>query len=376
MKKTQVALAALAMVASTAALAGEVSIYGTVDAAVAHANNGKGTYFDGTGAWTAPTHFGLKGGEDLGGGLKATFQLETGVSLNNGAAVSGGAGGGTLDKNGFGALFTRIATVGLSGDFGALTVGQQLSPYIVTQVMGAGAGMGPGQFFVNRMILSGYGAAAVNVSGTTSATSGILSSGSVFNYDGFFIPNAINYTSPTINGWTVNAMTTAKAGAQDGLISTSANSDSYQAYTLSGAVGSIGVGAGYHTRKNTSSGYSVYASVPLTSDLTVVVSHMNEDATKVTGGLKIGSSSGFVNYKLSDALSAQLGYARNDLSTAGTLTNVSMKYDLSKRTFTYVMYGRGTGGADASFANRGAFKYNDATAADTSNFTVGMAHSF
>ena len=372
MKKTQVALAALALMASTAALADGVTFYGTVDAAVAHANNGKGTYFDGTGAWTAPTHFGLKGSEDLGSGLKASFQLETGVSLNNGAAVSGGAGGGTLDKNGFGALFTRVATVGLSGDFGALTFGQQLSPYIVTQVVGAGAGMGPGQFFVNRMILSGYGAAAVNVSG---ATSGVLTSGSVFNYDGFFIPNAISYASPSFNGWTVNALTTLKAGAQDGTISTSASSDSYQAYTVAGSIASIGVGAGYHTRKNTSNGYSIYASVPLTSDLTVVVSHMNEDATKA-GGLKIGSSSGFVNYKLSDALSAQLGYARNDLSTAGTLTNVSMKYDLSKRTFTYVMYGRGTGGADASFANRGAFSYNDSTASDTSNFTVGMARSF
>ena len=364
MKKTQIALAALAMVASTAALA-EVTIYGTVDAAVAHANNGKGTYFDGTGAWTAPTHLGFKGAEDLGGGLKANFQLETGVSLNNGAAVSGGSASASNSTRAFGGLFTRVATVGLSGDFGGLTFGQQLSPYIVTQVVGAGAGMGPGQFFVNRMLLSGYAAAAVNVSGSSTN----------WQYDGFFIPNAINYTSPSFGGWTINAMTTTKAGSQDGTISTSNNSDSYQAYTLSGAIGSIGVGAGYHTRKSTSNGYSVYASVPLTSDLTVVVSHMNEDATKA-GGLEIGSSSGFVNYKLSDALSAQLGYARNDLSTAGTLTNLSVKYDLSKRTFTYAIYGRGTGGADASFANRGGFSFNSATASDTTNFTVGMAHSF
>jgi len=371
MKRTQVALAALALMASTAALA-EVTFYGAVDAAVAHANNGKGTYFDGTGAWTAPTHFGLKGSEDLGNGMKASFVLETGVSLNNGAAVSGGAGGGTLDKNGFGALFTRVATVGLSGEFGALTFGQQLSPYIVTQVVGAGAGMGPGQFFVNRMILSGYSAAAVNVSG---ATGGVLNSGSVFNYDGFFIPNAVNYTSPSFGGWTVNAMTTLKAGATDGVISSSTASDSYQAYTLSGAIASIGVGAGYHTRKNTSKGMSIYASIPLTSDLTGVVSYMNEDATQA-GGLKIGSTSGFVNYKLSDPLSVQLGYARNDLATAGTLTNLSMKYDLSKRTFTYAMYARGTGGADASFANRGGFSYNDPTASNTTNFTVGMSHSF
>jgi len=371
MKKTQVALAALALVASTAALADGVTIYGAVDAAVAHANNGKGTYFDGTGAWTAPTHLGFKGSEDLGGGLKASFQLETGVSLGNGAAVSGGAGGGTLSANGFGALFTRVATVGLSGEFGSLTLGQQLSPYIVTQVVGAGAGMGPGQYFVNRMILSGYGAAAVNVSG---ATAGVLDSGSPFNYDGFFIPNAIQYQSPTINGWTFNAMTTAKAGATDGVISASTNSDSYQAYTLSGAIGPIGVGAGYHTRKNTSDGLSVYGSLPLTSELTVVANYTKEDATKA-GGLEIGSSSIFANYKLSDNLSTQLAYARNDLSTAGTLTNLSMKYDLSKRTSAYAIYGRGTGGADASFANRGGFTY-DGTGSSTTNFTVGVAHSF
>jgi len=364
MKKTQVALAALALVASTAALADGVTIYGAVDAAAAHANNGKGTYFDGTGAWTAPTHLGFKGSEDLGGGMKASFQLETGVSLNNGAAVSGGSASASSSTRAFGGLFTRVATVGLSGEFGSFTFGQQLSPYIVTQVVGAGAGMGPGQYFVNRMILSGYGAAAVNVSGSSTN----------WQYDGFFIPNAINYTSPSFNGWTVNVMTTTKGGSQDGTISTQTDSDSYQAYTLSGAIGPVGVGAGYHTRKDTSNGMSMYGSLPLSSDLTVVANYTKEDATKASG-LEIGSTSVFANYRLSDPLSVQAGYARNDLSTAGTLTNLSVKYDLSKRTSTYAIYGRGTGGADASFANRGGFTYN-AGGASTDNFTVGMAHSF
>jgi predicted porin len=370
MKKTQVALAALALVASTATLA-NVTVYGAVDAAAAHAS-GKGTYFDGTGAWTAPSHLGFKGSEDLGSGMKASFQLETGISLNNGAATSGGAGGGTLSKNGFGALMTRVATVGLSGDFGSVTLGQQLSPYIVTQVVGAGAGMGPGQYFVNRMLMSGYGAAAVNVSG---ATAGVLTSGSVFNYDGFFIPNSIVYNSPSMSGWTFSAMTTTKAGATDGVISTSAASDSYQAYTLAGAIGPVGVGAGYHTRKATSNGKSLYASLPVTSDLTLVANYTKEDATKA-GGLEIGSTSIFANYRLSDPLSVQAAYARNDLSTEGTLANLSMKYDLSKRTSVYSIWARGTGGIDPSFANRGAFTFNTAGAAAVTNFTVGVSHSF
>jgi len=133
MKKTQVALAALALVASTASLA-NVTVYGAVDAAVVNANNGNGTFFDGTGAWTAPTHLGFKGSEDLGNGMKATFQLETGVSLNNGAAVSGGSASPSSSTRTFGGLFTRVSTIGLSGDFGSLTLGQQLSPYIVTHV--------------------------------------------------------------------------------------------------------------------------------------------------------------------------------------------------------------------------------------------------
>jgi len=245
-----------------------------------------------------------------------------------------------------------------------LTFGQQLSPYIVTQVVGAGAGMGPGQYFVNRMILSGYGAAAVNVSGSSTN----------WQYDGFFIPNAINYTSPSIAGWTVNVMTTTKGGARDGVISTQVESDSYQAYTLSGAVGPVAVGAGYHTRKNTSSGMSAYGSLPVTSDLTLVANFTSEDARDV-GGLKIGSSSIFANYRLSDPLSVQAAYARNDLATEGTLTNLSAKYDLSKRTFVYSIYARGTGGVDATFANRGAFSFN-AGGASTNSVTVGMSHSF
>ena len=63
------------------------------------------------------------------------------------------------------------------------------------------------------------------------------SSSTNWQFDGFFIPNTINYTSPSVNGWTVNVMTTTKGGATDGLISTQTGSDSYQAYTLSGAIG-------------------------------------------------------------------------------------------------------------------------------------------
>ena len=364
MKKTQVALAALALVASTAAMA-EVKIYGTLDAAVARSNNNVGTYFDGTGSWTAPSHLGLRGSEDLGNGLKANWNLETGVSLNNGAATSGGYGGATANTNGAGALFTRVATVGLSGEFGSLNLGQQLSPFIVTNAVGTA---GNGAFFVNRMLMVGFGgAAAANAANTN------------FPYDGFFVPNSVLYTSPAIAGWTLNAMTTTKNGAKDGAMPQAAvETDQYTAVTVNGALGPVAVNLGYQSRKNVNSGYSISASMPLTSDLTVYGNYLNNDETKTAGigtGEKIGSTSISLAYKVSPALTANLQYARNDQSNAQTLTSIGLQYALSKQTFTYASWGKGTNGAQASFADRGRTTFTG-DGADTTNVAVGVAHSF
>jgi predicted porin len=370
MKKTQVALAALALMASTAALA-EVTIYGTMDAAIAHSNNGKGTFFDGTGSWTAPTHLGLKGGEDLGNGLKANWQLETGVGLNNGAAVSGGFGSNATGTNSYNSpLFTRIATVGLSGDFGSLTVGQQLSPFIVTNAVGTA---GNGAFFVNRMLMVGFGGAAANVLATQGGTG--------FPQDGFFMPNSFLYTTPSIGGWTVNAMTTTKGGSRDGAISGPVDTDQYSAITVGGGIGPINLNAGYQTRKNVFSSYSISASTALTSDLTVYGNYLSNDETKSAGsgistGKKIGSTSVSLAYKVAPALTANLQYARNDDTDAQTLTSVGLQYALSKQTFTYASYGRGTNGVNAAFADRANNRYAGGSSADSNNFAVGIAHSF
>jgi predicted porin len=56
---------------------------------------------------------GFKGVEDLGNGLKANFQLESGFNLDDGTSAQGGT------------LFGRQAFVGLSGNFGAVNLGRQ-----------------------------------------------------------------------------------------------------------------------------------------------------------------------------------------------------------------------------------------------------------
>src|SRR6202035_5611037 len=59
------------------------------------------------------SRWGLKGVEDLGGGLKTIFTLENGFDLNSGALGQGGR------------EFGRQAFLGLSGNFGTLTFGRQ-----------------------------------------------------------------------------------------------------------------------------------------------------------------------------------------------------------------------------------------------------------
>ena len=64
---------------------------------------------------------GLRGTEDLGNGLKAIFQIETGVNVDNGSNT--GQGGQTNASSGFWA--SRDSFVGIDSNFGRLTFGRQ-----------------------------------------------------------------------------------------------------------------------------------------------------------------------------------------------------------------------------------------------------------
>jgi len=180
MKRTQIALAAVALVASTAAMAEGVTLYGTVEAAVEQSTS-NGTYLNGAGAFVAGNNFGIKGSEDLGNGLKANFTLQQGLNLNQGTADNGGGAGST---------FNQVASVGIGGDFGTITLGQQLSPFIATI---AGGTAGNGNFFVNTILMGG-----------SAANGGDNQAG------GFFVPNAMSYTSPSIGGFTATVLTSGK----------------------------------------------------------------------------------------------------------------------------------------------------------------------
>jgi GBP family porin len=121
MKKTLM-VAALSGVFATAAHAqSSVTLYGLIDAGITYTNNVKNSATGAHGAnWQQTSgaingsRWGLRGAEDLGGGLKAIFVLENGFNINSGALGQGSR------------LFGRQAFVGLSSSqFGSVTAGRQ-----------------------------------------------------------------------------------------------------------------------------------------------------------------------------------------------------------------------------------------------------------
>jgi len=93
-----------------------VTLYGDIGGGVRWVNGQKGGSVVGfNNNILTVNRFGLYGKEELGGGLKAIFKLESGFNSGTGAAKTAGV------------LFSQAAFVGLSGDFGRLTFGRQVS---------------------------------------------------------------------------------------------------------------------------------------------------------------------------------------------------------------------------------------------------------
>lgn len=104
-----------------------VTIYGLLDASVEHldhvgAAGASLTRMPGLTGGAAPSRLGIRGSEDLGGGLKAVFTLEQGFGVDAGTLNQGGRAWG------------RQAYVGLSGDWGSLTLGRQYSMLFWSQL--------------------------------------------------------------------------------------------------------------------------------------------------------------------------------------------------------------------------------------------------
>ncbi len=184
MKNTLKIMAALAtLLSSTTQAETFVTLYGILDAGVGYSKV-DGTIVDPvtnqrvsldrsrfgmTDSVKNGSRWGIRGKEDLGGGLYAKFQLESGFNLSNGQSTQGGR------------LFGRNATVGLASDnWGQFNLGRQynIGSLYFYSVLGPMFGGG----FTQLNMGTGSGFSSVNW----------------VRYD-----QLVTYETPTINGFTM-----------------------------------------------------------------------------------------------------------------------------------------------------------------------------
>jgi predicted porin len=145
MKKLVMAAAVLGAFAGTAQAQTSVTLYGIADGDLRFDHTNIGTLKSVGSGGESGSRWGLRGSEDLGGGLKANFIFEQGFQLDDNSVAQGAVGGGASagfggtstaphnGVNGSSRLFSRIATVGLSGNFGEIRFGRAYHPVFLIQ---------------------------------------------------------------------------------------------------------------------------------------------------------------------------------------------------------------------------------------------------
>uniref|UniRef100_UPI003F504C54 porin n=1 Tax=Caballeronia sp. LjRoot34 TaxID=3342325 RepID=UPI003F504C54 len=209
-QKTTAAILAMGAFAGAAHAQSSVTLYGLVDEGILFNNNVKGQkLYSVTSANSS--RWGLLGSEDLGGGLKAIFDLENGFTLGTGALGQGGL------------EFGRKAYVGLkSNTYGTVTLGRQYS--------------------------ASNDATSSFASGADWAASGLsygTRAGDVDNVDtSNRVQNALKYTSPNYRGLTVGVL--YSLGGQAGQFSKNEVTDAGVSYVN----GPVKLGASYMFTKD------------------------------------------------------------------------------------------------------------------------------
>ena len=170
MKKSLIALAVLA--ASGAAMAqSSVTLYGVVDTGLTYSKGEESVYGMTHVGGNVNSRLGFRGVEDLGNGLKATFNLEAGMGVDD--------GNNYMDKDSNGMAFRRTSTVGLEGGFGSVRLGRMLtSSYLAVSRYDAFGDTGIGASLAWNPTNTGYAPRT---------------------------ENAISYTSPNFSGFKFGA---------------------------------------------------------------------------------------------------------------------------------------------------------------------------
>jgi predicted porin len=341
------------LLASVGRAQSSVTLYGLVDAGLlytsktANSTTGQnsGKQFSLIDSGSAPSQFGIRGVEDLGGGLKAEFKLESGISTANG-------GFGISNGN----LFGRQAWVGLENNWGEVKAGVQLSPFFLAL------------YDLDPRGTATFGSSAIIYVDNVAAT-------------GVFNSNAVSYTSPVLAGLQGSVM--YALGGEAGDFSAGRQYSAQLKYDN----GSLMVDAAFY---NGNSGGTGQTPIPTTVEF---FGRMLGASYKF-GGLTVKAS--FSSYKVAESFSNNVyggggdyfitptfnvnggvwyTIDRNDSSNHSVLGAIGTQYFLSRSTSLYGQLGvvNNHGKMDTGLSIDGALY---GVAGTTIGAVVGIRHVF
>lgn len=209
MKATQWMVMGVALAAGNAA-AGTMQLFGVVDASIEYAKGSDSVVRMREGQQAA-SRWGIRGIEDLGGGLKANFLVESGFNIDTGTEFFGNN-----------RLFGRQAYLGLSGSWGEFRLGRQYTPSFYALLR------------LDPFLLNGAVSPFNLLSATASQGTGHVAYGARFD-------NAVQYFSPKWGGFGFGAAVapgevpgSARSGLNFGMNATWEAGNAYAFYSYQG----------------------------------------------------------------------------------------------------------------------------------------------
>jgi predicted porin len=344
MKKSLLALAALTAFAGAASAQSSVTLFGIVDLAARNVKNpGQAGVNTLSPSGSATSRLGLRGVEDLGGGMRAEFWLEGDLTADNGMAA--------------GQAWRRRSTVGLVGGFGEIRLGRDYTPD-----------------FWNHTVFDPFATAGVGNSVNTFPALNGVDLVRADNTVGYFLPSGLGGIYGQIQ----------HGFAETGLANTPANRKvnglrlGYQSGPINVAVAraSQKIGAPAYERTNFGASYRI-------GGLTAMAQY---NKGKATGGADNGFSVSHYllggRYTMGQGI-AKFSYVKSDGKGAGrnaqdaTQWAFGYEYGLSRRTAVYGHYARINNKAQARYSIAGG---TAATAAgngrNATGYELGVRHSF
>lgn len=378
MQKKLIALAiASAISAPVLADNGNVTLYGKVDVDFESVKNDKGANattqpFKANRVATNASRFGIKGSEDLGGGLSAIFQYEVQMDANGNSG--NGLGNGT-----------RNSGIGLKSEsFGQVIFGIWDTPYKVAH--------NKVELFDNTHFASTTSVLSRSSGAATTATA---YSGNGVNFN-TRLKNSIQYASPNFGGFdvklaygadnapvpaTTTALATDKtvvsvAGTyENDMFYVAVANEQHKDEAVTVPTGLV-KGNNAATRLVGAFKFGDAGFVGLTAEsMSIKTIAAGVVTSNTRRGTELSGSYKFDAHRIGAAY-AKMGNLGNNIDTGATQVSLRYGYNFSKRTEAYAMYSKIRNKANGLYDFSAGNTLNGATGAVRTGFGFGVVHSF